>query len=71
MNWNKVLSKGIEGAIVAGVSAGAGTQAMNVEDQQQVLATALAIILGFLLRAGRNWLKHRKDSVAPDAKPDV
>jgi len=51
MDWNKVLKKGLEGAILGGGCAGAATQ--------EALSTGLCALIGFLLTAGKNWWKHR------------
>jgi len=52
MDWKKVVAKGVEGALVGGGATGAVTQEM--------LSTVIAAAIGFVFRAGRNFIKHRK-----------
>jgi hypothetical protein len=51
MDINKVIKKGIEGAFIGGCG-GAVSQ-----DPLIALATAA---FGFIVKAGKNWWKHRK-----------
>jgi len=61
----KALFKGIEGAIIAGLSGVGGMTAVeqlesvNLSKREEVLTTAAAMILGFLFRYLRSWLKQK------------
>jgi len=63
MRWSKVLQKGVEGAIVAGCSAGLALSAPEVtaEDAEKAVATLVMACVGFAFRAFRNWMKHYRD----------
>ncbi|MEE9192973.1 MAG: hypothetical protein V3U21_00385 [Thermodesulfobacteriota bacterium] len=52
MDINKVIKKGLEGAIIGGGCGGAASQ--------DPIAAVVAAAVGFLLKAGKNWWKHRK-----------
>ena len=52
MDINKVIKKGLEGAIIGGGCVGAASQ--------DAMATVISAAIGFLFNAGKNWLKHRK-----------
>jgi len=50
MDWNKVIMKGVEGAIVGGAGGAVS---------QDVMVTVIAAAIGFVFRAARNWWKHK------------
>lgn len=55
MKWSKVIKKGLEMGGVGGVIGVTTTGA----DPDKALINALAVVIGFLIGAGKNWFKNR------------
>lgn len=56
----KSVAKGVEGAIIAGASAGSSLALQGDSDEiETALVTLLAAAVGFVFRVFRNWLKNR------------
>ena len=65
-NIGKAITKGLEGAVIAGLSGAGGITAVEsvteaqLDTPEQAVTTVSIMVFGFLFRYLRNWFKQKR-----------